>query len=423
MIGSSTPISLLFALSQRHLEILHLFDDCIDFWDEDSDGWALVRQTADRDNFTLHQKPFIPHLLRKYRREMSENICQNNVLDLLIFSCGSNMESFKMCLALHEDAANFTDGREGLLHYIARTIDEQDEEEAALYVNYMLQKGANIHLVVYGETPTSSAMTSSMQFRKWIALLQRTPIRDEELIAGELASAQLPLSLRGWTKDSLRTLIMLSKTPLLARRTANYQFLEEDANLCCRMLTTTRCYGADIEPWWDRLLEMILAQKCVCGFLKETYFRDIASTSSWSTASSGFSDGGLDDRDDITETNSRQGKGAEHTPQDGRNAYFEQDSTSHSIAGHQCYYSPPIDIRNWRLGVQAPASEEPWGGRAGQAADGCPFPTSPVERRKWYYPQEAYCWSCYEFVEGLEKDDSDSGESVVPLMPGSYVYD
>lgn len=185
--------------------MLRLFEDCLHSSISEDEGWCLLQTVVLTGNLTAHGEWYTSWLLRRLRNEMMDTI-NERAFDLATRRTVQHADqtSSRMLLDVHKNAAHPID-RGRLLWILIFSIRKDHTEN----FRYLVERGANIHWIHDGETPTSLAIRSSFAFLRWLALLQSVDQGYEHFIKRELAWKGSPLYKRGWRRDTLRELFLL----------------------------------------------------------------------------------------------------------------------------------------------------------------------------------------------------------------------
>jgi hypothetical protein len=367
---------------------------------------------------------------------MMWNINQKAVFHAIHFSLGQQDESsLRMLLELHDNAVNFSD-RTGLIHKLIG-----QEEEGIEDLKILLEYGADIHLLVNNETPTSFAVKFSSTFGRWLNMVYSTHRKFESLIEGELASRELPLYNLGWRKNTFRDLITLCRK----RRILEMKELQKtEYGLCQLMETTETCYSGDIEPWWEILLYRLRTSRCICQFLQST--EDCGSDyeddceDDWETD---WEDDYEFDSVDFEADNGVESKEAKsvreevlrfedlHRPDDTYKKVTGSYSEGNTKDKHIClwrFWDGSDDFLPTYSSLDDSFPDQHEQLDINQDIEGIRqtlmsgFLARGGSWQNWYAPGEVYCWECFAKLEDISgRDDVSSSEENMTTMPGSFI--
>ncbi|KAI9795258.1 MAG: hypothetical protein M1833_007280 [Piccolia ochrophora] len=264
IICSSIPVELIGSSSDDQTEIFLLFEEHIDFDQVGSVGWTLLESTAFNDTMGGQGSSSSTWLIGRYRQQMTESIDESAIFEAMCMSlCDFDQTLLRMLVDLSEDAINYRDRHDTRSYGVLGEVIEnllwiRDYDNLADKFGLLCERGANLHLICAGETPTSRALGFSFVFRKWMDLLHRAGWGFEEIVKGELTSTEYPLYKRGWRVATLKDLFDFCS-----------RFYWEGVSTSCHTDGQFSVSGILAEPWWEELLQKFRARECVCSFLEK----------------------------------------------------------------------------------------------------------------------------------------------------------
>lgn len=268
--------------------MVRLFEDCIDFHDSETLSSSVLYKLANLDDFNHFYlgrriEPCTRWLLRKFGSEIAEALDLDKEVES---ACGRAMElaiarkdliSLRMFLDLHNKVVDIHTPYDdhSMLHVIVATAFESPGQ--AQWIDgfrLLLERGADLHKVCRGNTPTLLAMRSAHSFQQWLVLLLHSEQSVKSFIADELASKEHPLHKLGWRQDTLHDLFILASGLRLYKpyrgKTDSRRVL---CSGCSKQLGMARNPYALTqlwwkEPWWEKLLYRLRTKECVCWVLE-----------------------------------------------------------------------------------------------------------------------------------------------------------
>lgn len=147
-------------------------------------------------------------------------------------------------------------------------IIKEGGKEAMNCFPLLFERGADVHLNVNDETPTTTAMRFSTWFSRQLVLLIRAGKGLKLFIVCKLALSDYPLDKTGWRVDTLGDLFALCRKTTMHLKA--FQIPEHDyySCECCR---SRRLRFAHVEPWWETLLRLVRTKQCLCRSLDTTW--------------------------------------------------------------------------------------------------------------------------------------------------------
>lgn len=128
-------------------------------------------------------------------------------------------------------------------------------------LRYLMDKGANIHHLYKGETPTSWALRSSLEFLPWRDRLWAIYQNLDEFVTAENPTTVI-LKQSGWHPDTLRIIFSLSFDE--ARTYTKKSIRRFYRNLRCER---HRCPW--MEPWWETFKYRVKTHQRISSMLEE----------------------------------------------------------------------------------------------------------------------------------------------------------
>lgn len=253
------------------MELLFLFDDCIEFSGPTSDGWHVLMTIGDSAaSFGKERKYYeeLSFLLRKYRAELIDYIDKSAIYYFLFQSLIlADVEEISLVLDFHPEAVVFT--QEGGWPIIHSGICQNTR---TAIMQLLVDRGANLHQISSGETPTSLSLWFSGMFFAWrdqLSILYRDL---EDFAKKETSEIHYPLSQELWSLDTLHDLFSLSPTEEF-KNTINtcHKLGQYHCHICSNQEFFTEVVGSIgiIEPWWEQLKYYVKTRQCICCMLDD----------------------------------------------------------------------------------------------------------------------------------------------------------
>ncbi|GCB20428.1 hypothetical protein AAWM_03313 [Aspergillus awamori] len=270
------PASLISASrsSEKMIDLLFLFEDCINFWDETDTGWSVLstlQTSRGRINPNL-ARDCCSFLLQKYRAEGTEA----KKLDAV---CWALAEAYRNkqygCM---QTLLEFDPTFQG---FSPSRYEEAEGEGIATFMawfgdNFLIQqklidRGIDLMTDFHGETPTSRSLRFGCMFFGWHGEARVTCADVDRLLARETSEGGI-LTSRGWRYDTLRNLFFLEPSAQLTDMYGNNRFCLQDplhypscvVPECPEPAYDIDYHGIVVEPWWEELKHLFRAGKCVC---------------------------------------------------------------------------------------------------------------------------------------------------------------
>lgn len=197
------------------IDTCRIFEDSLDFWDKDGDGWDLLALLfrTNRDTSFEAGLMFLRWLLQSSSSEIKANYHPEQVYDALHSADSGTADAVRLLFELGPPGAidNITKTSNSdftpLLEFVAHRRWDQ--------VKVLLALGANPHLISFNtsyspraESPLSMAMYSSWAFRSFREALCGANLHFEDFVRQELEPG-CPLLNAGWRMDTLLALFEL----------------------------------------------------------------------------------------------------------------------------------------------------------------------------------------------------------------------
>ena len=229
---------------------LPIFNDNIDFSEEDGNGWFTLKEVCS------NEPEVIAWAFTYFLSDIIQSSFGHEIVNLLArLSSNTDPASVKLVektLNLDSDMVNATS-----------TIYRHPALYNALWVNgdgsmirALMMRGANPHLAghyIYEEnqvlmTPTSVAIRQSYRFFQWRKVLIELGLDLEVFVKKELQQA--PLVIAGWAEDTL-----------LALFAYEFQPCDPPGENMCAQCNKHIWNGGRREIWWEEMLEKIRGHK------------------------------------------------------------------------------------------------------------------------------------------------------------------
>ena len=246
------------------IDTCRIFEDSFDFWDENGDGWYLLKRlpASDSQNSASDIEgmlTFLPWFIESSSPDIKANYIAENVMRVV------------------NDADDRLADVVGLLVKMGHPLDDVKHESPLNgpifpcirerkwnHINMLLKLGADPHQVSLderyspiAESPLSSAMYSSWAFWAFRKALHGINLDVEDIIREELKEGS-PLFDAGWQMETLRTLLEMD--------------VEPDIRLCGDFNGDRSCDGCgepmfmhaiwwhsdiQVQPYWQGILKSI----------------------------------------------------------------------------------------------------------------------------------------------------------------------
>jgi hypothetical protein len=262
---NSTPVALIPSKSEA-IELLQMFDDCIDLSEPDSQGWEIFAIIASGwvDSEDHVANSVISFFLRKYQMETFDSyyvapLPSGLWMSIIILS---DAKSAQLLLEFDSQTHSIDDPIPSAYLSQPLVFDIVGVPHAATDIlRYLMDKGANIHCVHDGQTPTSKALGSSYEFLPWRDRLWAIYQNLDEFVTSENSTTSI-LKQSGWQPDTLRIIFSLS---LCEART----YTQESTFKFYRHLICERHHSSRIEPWWESFKYRVKTHQCISSMLEE----------------------------------------------------------------------------------------------------------------------------------------------------------
>ncbi|KAL3456106.1 hypothetical protein BJX64DRAFT_294410 [Aspergillus heterothallicus] len=277
---STEPASLISASisSESMIELLFLFEDCIDFWDRRDTGWKIIhslQSSRGRINEPGVARDCYSFLLQKYRAAGAEI----KTLDAVCWALAQTyrFEQYGCMRTLFEFDPTFQG-------FSPSRYDQAEGEGIATFMGWfgdnpfvqqmLIDRGIDLVTEFHGETPTSRSLRFSCIFFGWQREVRFACADVDSLLARETSKGNI-LTVQGWGHDTLRTLFFLVPSTQLSDMYGDIRFCLQDP-LYYPSCVVPNCsisepaydidyYGIIVEPWWEELKHLVRAGKCLCS--------------------------------------------------------------------------------------------------------------------------------------------------------------
>lgn len=278
LIMYSTPAGFIRPTSKIRnlLEMLYLFEDCIEFCEPHAAGWEILCRLEFDDQGDLDYQAYQKlckgvylFLLERLREEVTAGIDLFSIENAQWWAAGRG-DTAGMDLIFQFDTQKLIHS-----HYEECPLD--DVNARWLYLQFLAEKGVDIRTRLHGETPTSRCLEFSDSFLHWrddARLL--FPVVDQ-LIERETSGEPAP-RLRGWSFHLLLDLFSLDLHEHLKDHQYKESHIYMGSEACGDMIGCLECryarkvsffHGYDdglfIEPWWVELKVSIKNRECLCS--------------------------------------------------------------------------------------------------------------------------------------------------------------
>lgn len=263
----STPAALIPSKGEA-IELLRLFDDCIDLSEPDSQGWKIFATITggwdieDFEDNVAHS--VISFFLRKYRMETLDNYYEPPIRDALWMSINILLDAKSAQLLLEFGPRTHSVDSPFPSDIMSQplTFDIVWAPHVTTDIlRYLIDEGANIHRVHDGETPTSMSLQLSFLFLAWRDRLWAIFQNLDQFITSENPTTTI-LKQSGWHLDTLRIIFSLS-----FNETRTYT-----RGLISRFFRDWGCERHDcpwVEPWWETLKYRVKTHQRISSMLEE----------------------------------------------------------------------------------------------------------------------------------------------------------
>lgn len=278
----STPAALIPSKGEA-IELLRLFDDCIDLSEPDSQGWEIFATlTGVWEDFEDNvARSVISFFVRKYGMETLDNYYEPPIRDILWMSVIMmlDVKSAQLFLEFDPQTHSVDNPFPSDIMSLPLTFNIVWELHVTTDIlRYLIDEGANIHHVHDGQTPTSMSLYLSFVFLAWRDRLWATYQNLDEFVMSENPTTVI-LKRSGWHPNTLRIIFSLSFDE--ARTYTQKSIRRFFRNLRCE-----RHHCSWIEPWWETLKYRVKAHQCISSMLEEAgmyldkkYFGELFSVS------------------------------------------------------------------------------------------------------------------------------------------------
>ncbi|KAH8700436.1 hypothetical protein BGW36DRAFT_425259 [Talaromyces proteolyticus] len=362
------------------IDMMLLFDDCIDFDGPMSDGWNLV-SSYESDNAEArseHQifRDILSSLFRRFNAGLTDYIDAESIHYCMCGAiCRADIENIRLILDF-DPAVNYFD---------------YDLPEPAIYLvvsmpyvsadilKLLLDRGADIHMVCQDETATSMSLWFSKLFFQWFERLGVIYQELDEFMERETSSGSV-LAQANWRCETLRDLLTLKPTGNFKEF---YHWYDGPIAACNRCYIIDGIYPTDrvIEPWWEELKYRVKNEQCICSLLGES--------ENWMIDAEDRTICSLCRRCREMSLGKPSKDSGSHAGELDSGYDFDSDEYQGKFNDHQCnrqgFRLPPLERFFHLQGGR-------WNGQ--------------------YLPDEYYCSKCLSKVEGWEIDsDSETSDS------------
>ena len=256
------------------IDTCRIFKDSLNFWDEDGDGWqflSFVTICVDRQSTAEAEGElaFFLWLIQSSSLDIKANYYTNQIFSVatyavdLVFRLGrpGSIDDLPGTGPFTETAL-----KERHLHYYVKRGEWHK-------VKMVLTWGANPHHVHFdngssprAESPLSLAMYTSRAFWSFRDVLHETnPDVDVEEFARQELKQGSPLLDAGWQMETLCALLELDFEP-----DSEPESLRDYDSLSCNSCNTIiYLFGAEVQPYWQGILESIKTGTYPQGFCSE----------------------------------------------------------------------------------------------------------------------------------------------------------
>ena len=246
---NSTPAALVPSKGET-IELLRLFDDCIDLSEPDSQGWKIFAiitggwDIEDSEDNVVHS--VISFFRRKYRMETLDHYYEPPIQHALWMSINFlvDAKSAQLLLEFSPQTRSVDNPfpSDIISHPLIFGIVSAPHVTTDI-LQYLIDEGANIHRVLDGVTPTSMSLQLSFLFLAWRDRLWAIFQNLDEFITSENSTTTI-LKQSGWHPDTLRIIFSLSFNETRTYTPESF----------ARFMRNSRCERHNYlwtEPWWE----------------------------------------------------------------------------------------------------------------------------------------------------------------------------
>ncbi|KAF9894433.1 hypothetical protein FE257_007936 [Aspergillus nanangensis] len=257
----------------KPLDMILLFQDCIEFYDAHSDGWDLLSSYDDVDSRPDPQATYecLSFLVQSSRAAgpYDDEIDNQYAWEALARAYRRRDDrSIRMILEVdpsskfYFDADTAPDAAMNARMFYCR--------DNPLIQQYFLDQELDFFTEIGGETPASRAIRFASVFFSWrFYMMDIKEGTDFDCLVRQEISDKNPLSLQGWDSFTLRDMFDLAASTQLVNK---YSEDDEFGLISCAkedcpvfepafLLYDNRVI---VEPWWEELKQRIKTEKCIC---------------------------------------------------------------------------------------------------------------------------------------------------------------
>ncbi|EEA25824.1 hypothetical protein PMAA_069170 [Talaromyces marneffei ATCC 18224] len=278
---NTTPAALISSKGEA-IELLRLFDDCIDLSEPDSQGWEIFETiTYSWGDFEVNvAHGVLSFFLQKYRIETLDSYYEAPIRHALWTSINILLDAKSLHLLLEFDPQTHSvDSAFPSYYYPSRPLVFDivaAPHTTTDILRYLMEKGANIHRVDDGATPTSMALRLSHQFLPWRDRLWAIYQNLDEFITSNNPTTSI-LKESGWHPETLHIIFSLGFNEARTHTRESVSGFYDSIH-CKR-----HCYSW-IEPWWEALKYRVKTHQCISSMLENAgmhldkkYFGELSS--------------------------------------------------------------------------------------------------------------------------------------------------
>jgi hypothetical protein len=256
-------------------DLLLVFEDCIEFSEERSDGWELLGLT-DRGvdaPMTTIVRDCLSVLLQRYRTYQTDIIFRDAIWHALSSAYQTaNYSCMKIILEFDPGLRSYTEcvSNSSELDIFGQFMFYMTENLFAQQV--FIDRGIDLVTKFGGETPTSRSLRFSCIFFGWRHEARFASPDVERLLVQETSEGTI-LNLQGWHPDTLRDLFELEPTAQLTQDYGEARLDLHGAEPSCTHLGCSKSapaygiayHGIIVEPWWEKLKHLVKSGMCHCS--------------------------------------------------------------------------------------------------------------------------------------------------------------